>query len=175
MSNSNLIRNVNSLMAKRRLKLIPKLNLVGFLMFTNKIKLNLNQCINIFRNKHCLYCSNTRKYLADLPYAFWFEVLAFLSVFDIVNLHIFSKRFKGLILNRRINYKHLFESMDYVCDAENRNLVLSFNFSIFFKFTEKIFDDDLQLFLFKVLIFFLFCFVLFFQIFIFNFLTFLFL
>ena len=34
----------------------------------------------------------------DLLYAFWFEVLTFLSLLDIVNLFISSKRFKGLIL-----------------------------------------------------------------------------
>ena len=30
-----------------------------------------------------------KRTLTDLPYSFWFEVLTFLSVFDIVNLFIF--------------------------------------------------------------------------------------
>ena len=49
-----------------------------------------------------------KRTLTDLPYAFWFEVLTFLSVFDIVNLFISAKRFKGLILNSISNYKHVF-------------------------------------------------------------------
>ena len=46
----------------------------------------------------------------------------FLSVFDIINLYISSKRFKGLIMNSRDNYKHGFESMNYVCNKEMRNV-----------------------------------------------------
>ena len=45
-----------------------------------------------------------RHTLTDLPYVFWFEVFSFLSVFNIVNLFIYSKRFKGLFLNSS-NYK----------------------------------------------------------------------
>ena len=52
--------------------------------------------------------------LTDLPYAFFFEVLTFLSVFDIVNLFMSSKRFKGLISNSSSNSKHVFESMNHV-------------------------------------------------------------
>ena len=59
-----------------------------------------------------------KRTLTDLPYAFWFEVLTLLSVFDIVNLFVSSKRFKGLILNSSSNYKHMFESMNNVCDEK---------------------------------------------------------
>ena len=48
-----------------------------------------------------------KRTLTDLPYTFWFEVLTFLSVFDIVNLFISSKRFKGFILNSSSKYKHV--------------------------------------------------------------------
>ena len=56
--------------------------------------------------------------LPDLPYAFWFEVLSFLSVLDRINLFISSKRFKDLILRSRSSYKHVFESMRHVCDEK---------------------------------------------------------
>ena len=52
--------------------------------------------------------------LTDLPHAFFFEFLTFLSVFDIVNLFISSKRFKGLISNSSSNYKRVFESINHV-------------------------------------------------------------
>ena len=59
-----------------------------------------------------------KRTLTDLTYAFWFEVLTFLPVFDIVNLFISSKRFKGLILNSSSNYRHVFESINHVCDEK---------------------------------------------------------
>ena len=59
-----------------------------------------------------------KRTLTDLTYAFWFEVLTFLPVFDIVNLFISSKRFKGLILNSSSNYRYVFESMNHVCDEK---------------------------------------------------------
>ena len=46
-----------------------------------------------------------KRTLTDLLSAFWFKVLTFLLVFDIGNLFISSKRFKGLILNSSNNYK----------------------------------------------------------------------
>ena len=59
-----------------------------------------------------------KRTLTDLTYAFWVEFLTFLPVFDIVNLFISSKRFKGLILNSSSNYRHVFESMNHVCDEK---------------------------------------------------------
>ena len=41
-----------------------------------------------------------------------------MSVFDIINLFISSKRFKDLILNSSSHYKHLFESISHVCDEK---------------------------------------------------------
>ena len=101
-----------------RIKVIPKLNLVRCVMFLCKIKLNLNQGINFFRNEHCYYCSNIKTYFTTFTVCFWFEVLSFLLVFDIINFFISSKRLKGLILNSSSHYKHVFESMNHVCDEK---------------------------------------------------------
>ena len=68
--------------------------------------------------------------LPHLLNVFCFEVLGFLSVFDIINLFISSKRFKGLILNSSSIYKHVLESMNHVCDEKVWDHVLSFNFSM---------------------------------------------
>ena len=88
----------------------------------------------IFSEMNIVTTVQTPKHtLTDLPYIFWFEVLIFLSVFDIVNLFISSKRFKGLILNSSSNNKHASESMNNVCDEKLSDRVLSFNFSTFFK------------------------------------------
>ena len=73
-----------------------------------------------------------RRTLTDLPYVFRFEVFSFLSVFNIVNLFISSKRFKGMFLNSS-NYKQVFESMNHVCDEKVCSRVFSFNFSFFFQ------------------------------------------
>ena len=85
--------------------------------------------------------------LTDLQYAFWFEILTFLPVFDIVNLLISSKRFKGLILNSSSNYKYILESMNHVCDEKIWDHVLNFNFSIFLNILKKNLKDDLEIFL----------------------------
>ena len=89
--------------------------------------------------------------LTDFPYALWFEVLTFLSLFDIANLFISSKRSKGLILNSSNNYKHVFRSMDHVCDEKVWDGVLSFDFSIFLNGVKRNLEDDLEIFsVFKV-------------------------
>ena len=85
--------------------------------------------------------------LADLPYAFWFEILSFLSNFDIVNLCISSKRFKGLILNSSSNYKHVFESMNLVFDEKIWDRIFSVYFSIFLNRVKRNLEDDLEIFL----------------------------
>ena len=85
--------------------------------------------------------------LADLPYAFWFEILSFLSNFDIVNLCISSKRFKGLILNSSSNYKQVFESMNHVFDEKVWDRIVSFYFSIFLNRVKINLEDDLEIFL----------------------------
>ena len=68
--------------------------------------------------------------LTDLPYTFWFEVLTFLAVFDIINLLISSKRFKGFIFSSSSNYKPVLESINHICDKKvwDRVLVLIFLF-----------------------------------------------
>ena len=90
-----------------------------------------------------------KRTLTDLPYAFLVWSFNFLSVFD--NLFISSKRFKSLILNSSSNYKHVFESMNHVCNENVWDRVLSFNFSIFFNRVKRNLEDDLDIFLvFKV-------------------------
>ena len=39
-------------------------------------------------------------------------------MFDIINLFISSRRFKGLILNSSSHYKHVFDSMNHVRDEK---------------------------------------------------------
>ena len=67
-------------------------------------------------------------------------------MFDIVNFFISSKRSKGLISNSSSNYKHVFESINHVCDEKVWDPVLSFNFSIFLNRVKKL-EDDLGIFL----------------------------
>ena len=76
-----------------------------------------------------------------------FMVWVFLSVFHIINLFISSRRFKGLILNSSSHYKHVFESMNHVCDEKVWDHVLSFNFSIFFSKVKRNLEDALEIFL----------------------------
>ena len=126
--------------------------------------------MDFFRNEHCYYCSNTERTLTDLPYTFWFEVLTFLSVFDIINLLISSKRFKGFIFSSSSNYKPVLESINHVCDKKVWDRVLSFNFSISLNRVKNNLEDDLDIFLYLSL------FISFFQsFFIFSFFTYLFL
>ena len=69
-------------------------------------------------------------------------------MFDIVNLFISSKRFKGLILNNSSNYKDVFESMNHICDEQVWDRVLSFSFSNFFlNRVKNNLEDDLEIFL----------------------------
>ena len=91
-----------------------------------------------------------KRTLTDLTYAFWFEVLTFLAVFDIVNLFISSKRFKGLILNSSSNYRHVFESMNHVCDEKVWDRVLRLSFSNFLNRVKKVRGWFGDFFVFKV-------------------------
>ena len=102
----------------------------------------------IFLEKNIIATVQTPKpTLTDLPYAFWFEVLTFLSNFDIVNLCISSKRFKGLILNSSSNYKQVFESMNNVFDEKVWDRILSFYFSVFLNRVKINLEYDLEIFL----------------------------
>ena len=87
--------------------------------------------------------------LTDLPYTFWFEVLTFLAVFDIINLLISSKRFKGFIFSSSSssNYKPVLESINHVCDKKVWDRVLSFNFSISLNRVKNNLEDDMDIFL----------------------------
>ena len=76
---------------------------------------------------------------------FWF----FFPVFDIINLYISSKRFEGLIFSSN-SYKQLFESMNYVCNENLWNRLLSFSFSIFLNKLKKIKGWFGNFFIFKV-------------------------
>lgn len=58
--------------------------------------------------------------LTNLPYTFWRQVLIFLSIFDIINLFVSSKKFHFLIFSTR--YKKLFESMDNVMEMERNGM-----------------------------------------------------
>ena len=51
--------------------------------------------------------------LTDLPYVFWIQVLNYLPVFDILNLHVSFKKFVAINLNAK--HKLIFKLMDRVC------------------------------------------------------------
>ena len=68
-------------------------------------------------------------------------------MFDIINLFISSKIFKGLILNSSSHYNHVFKSMNHVCDEKVWDRVLSFNFCIFLNRVKVNLEDDFEIFL----------------------------
>ena len=73
-------------------------------------------------------------------------------MFDIINLFISSKRFKGLILNSSSNYKHVFESMNHVCD-EKFWIILETNIVTTVQTPERTLADLPHVFWFEVLSF----------------------
>ena len=127
MSNSNLMQNANSLMAKNKAKIDTKVEFswVSDVHQQNQTKFKLGY---YFKKKMNIVTTaqTSKRILPHLLNVFWFEVLGFLSVFDIINLFISSKRFKGLILNSSSHYKHVFESMNHVCGEKFWDRVLSF-------------------------------------------------
>ena len=116
MSNSNLIRNANSLMTKNEAKTDTEVEFswVSDVHLQNQTK--FKQGYSLFLETNIVTTHGKSKRI--LPHVFWFEVLSLLSVFDIINLFIPSKRFKSWILNSSSHYKHVFESMNRVCDEK---------------------------------------------------------
>ena len=157
MSNSNLMQNANSLMAKNEAKIDTKVEFswVSDVHQQNQTKFKLGY---YFKKKMNIVTTaqTSKRILPHLLNVFWFEVLGFLSVFDIINLFISSKRFKGLILNSSSHYKHVFESMNHVCGEKFWDRVLSFNFSIVSNRVKDL--DNLEIFLYLKFIFYSFVF-----------------
>ena len=119
MSNSNLIRNANSLMAKNEGKIDTEVEFswVSDVHPQNQTKFKLRYSFFLETNIVATL-GKSKRILPHLRHVFWFEVLSLLSVFDIINLFIPSKRFKSWILNSSSHYKHVFESMNRVCDEK---------------------------------------------------------
>ena len=119
MSNSNLICDATFLMTKNGAKIDTEVEFSWMSDFhpqnQTKFKLGYSFCLetNIVTT-----AQKSKRILQHLPYVFWFEVLSLLSVFEIINLVISSKRFKDLILNSISHYKHVFESINHVCDVK---------------------------------------------------------
>ena len=91
MSNSNLMQNANSLMAKNEAKIDTKVEFswVSDVHQQNQTKFKLG-CYLKKKMNIVTTAQTSKRILPHLLYVFWFELLSFLSVFDIINLFISS-------------------------------------------------------------------------------------
>ena len=96
MSNLNLIRNANSLMTKNEGKIDTEVEFswVPDVHPQNQTKFKLGYSFFLETNI-VTTLGKSKRVLPHLPHVFWFDVLSLLSVFDIINLFIPSKRFKS--------------------------------------------------------------------------------
>ena len=99
-----------------------------------------------------------KRTLTDLLSAFWFKVLTFLLVFDIVNLFISSKRFKGLILNSSNNYKTCLKLWTMFVMKKFGIVSWVLIFLFFLNRIKRDLEDDLEIFLYLKFIFYSFVF-----------------